>query len=255
MWGSIIGDLAGSVYEFSQIKEVTPIEVDELIRSDSFYSDDTILTVAVLDAILNDRDYNKYLREYGKEFISYRPDVTPYFKTSFSPGFIKWLKGNEVGFSMGNGAMMRIAPVGFMFDDLDSIKEESEKATIPSHNNFDSIKCAQVVASIIYLARSGYSKEEIIDLLDLDISFKPFSKFNFTCSDTIGNCLYAVFTTDSFESALREVISYGGDTDTNACIVGGMAEAFYGLDQSLVKQAKEKIPERFVKVLEKAYLK
>lgn len=253
MWGSIIGDLAGSIYEYSQIKEVSPIVVDELIKDESFYSDDTILTVAVLDAILNDQDYSKYIKEYGKRFISYRPDVTPYFKTSFSPGFIKWLKSDEVGCSMGNGAMMRIAPVGFMFDDLDKVKEESKKATMPSHNNEESIKCAQVVASIIYLARNGYSKNEIIDLLDLNISFKPFTKFNYTCSDTIGNCLYAVFTTDSFESALREVISYGGDTDTNACIVGGMAEAFYGVDQLLVDKAREKVPERFVKVLEKAY--
>ena len=253
MWGSIIGDLAGSVYEFSQVKEVTPVVVDELIREDSFYSDDTILMVAIVDAILNDRDYNKYLREYGLEFIDYKPDVSPYFKTSFSPGFIKWLKGNEEGLSMGNGAMMRIAPVGYLFNDLDTVREESKKATIPSHNNSDSIKCAQVVASIIYLARNGYSKEEIIELLDLDISFKPFSKFNYTCSDTIGNCLYALFTTDSFENALREVISYGGDTDTNACIVGGIAEAFYGVDQSLVDKAKEKVPEKFVKVLEKAY--
>ena len=253
MWGSIIGDLAGSIYEYSQIKEVTPIVVDELIKDESFYSDDTILTIAVLDAILNDRDYNKYLREYGKRFISYRPDVTPYFKTSFSPGFIKWLKSDEGGCSMGNGAMMRIAPVGFMFDDLETVKEESVKATSPSHNNSESIKCAQVVASIIYLARNGYSKNEIIDLLDLNISFKPFAKFNYTCSDTIGNCLYAVFSTNSFESALREVISYGGDTDTNACIVGGMAEAFYGVDQSLIDMAKEKIPKKFVKVLEKAY--
>lgn len=253
MWGSIIGDLAGSVYEFSQIKEVTPVVVDELIRDDAFYSDDTILMVAIVDAILNDRDYNKYLREYGLEFIDYKPDVTPYFKTSFSPGFIKWLKGNEEGLSMGNGAMMRIAPVGYLFNDLDTVREESKKATTPSHNNSDSIKSARIVASIIYLARSGYSKEEIIELLDLDISFKPFSKFNYTCSDTIGNCLYALFTTDSFENALREVISYGGDTDTNACIVGGMAEAFYGVDQSLVDKAKEKVPEKFVKVLEKAY--
>lgn len=253
MWGSIIGDLAGSVYEFSQVKEVTPVVVDELIREDSFYSDDTILMVAIVDAILNDRDYNKYLRQYGLEFIDYKPDVSPYFKTSFSPGFIKWLKGNEEGLSMGNGAMMRIAPVGYLFNDLDTVREESKKATIPSHNNSDSIKCAQVVASIIYLARNGYSKEEIIELLDLDISFKPFSKFNYTCSDTIGNCLYALFTTDSFENALREVISYGGDTDTNACIVGGIAEAFYGVDQSLVDKAKEKVPEKFVKVLEKAY--
>ena len=253
MWGSIIGDLAGSVYEFSQIKEVTPVVVDELIRDDAFYSDDTILMVAIIDAILNDHDYNKYLREYGLEFIDYKPDVTPYFKTSFSPGFIKWLKGNEEGLSMGNGAMMRIAPVGYLFDDLDTVREESKKATVSSHNNEESIKCAQVVASIIYLARKGYSKEEIIELLDLDISFKPFSKFNYTCSDTIGNCLYALFTTDSFENALREVISYGGDTDTNACIVGGMAEALYGVDQSLVDMAKEKIPKEFVKVLEKAY--
>lgn len=253
MWGSIIGDLAGSVYEFSQVKEVTPVVVDELIRDDAFYSDDTILMVAIIDAILNDRDYNKYLKQYGLEFIDYKPDVSSYFKTSFSPGFIKWLKGNEEGLSMGNGAMMRIAPVGYLFNDLDTVREESEKATIPSHNNSDSIKCAQVVASIIYLARSGYSKEEIIELLDLDISFKPFPKFNYTCSDTIGNCLYALFTTDSFENALREVISYGGDTDTNACIVGGMAEAFYGVDQSLVDKAREKVPEKFVKVLEKAY--
>ena len=121
MWGSIIGDLAGSIYEYSQIKEVSPIVVDELIKEESFYSDDTILTVAVLDAILNDQDYCKYLKEYGKRFISYRPDVTPYFKTSFSPGFIKWLKSDEVGCSMGNGAMMRIAPVGFMFDDLEKV--------------------------------------------------------------------------------------------------------------------------------------
>lgn len=149
--------------------------------------------------------------------------------------------------------MMRIAPVGYLFNDLDTVREESKKATVPSHNNSDSIKCARLVSSIIYLARSGYSKEEIIELLDLDISFKPFSKFNYTCSDTIGNCLYALFTTDSFESALREVISYGGDTDTNACIVGGMAEAFYGVDQLLVDKAKEKVPEKFVKVLEKAY--
>ena len=99
-----------------------------------------------------------------------------------------------------------------------------------------------------------FSKEEIIDLLDLDIKYVPFSKFNTTCNETIGNCLYALFTTDSFENALREVISYGGDTDTNACIVGGMAEALFGLDNKLVEAAKEKIPKEFVKVLELGYM-
>ena len=253
MWGAVIGDLAGSVYEFSQIKEVSSVEIDELIKEESFFSDDTILTVAIADCLLHDRDYDKYLREYGNKFISYRPDVTPYFKTSFSPGFIKWLKSSEVGFSIGNGAMMRISPVGYMCDSLEEVEEESKKACIPSHNSSDAINCSKIVASIIYLARNGYSKSEIIELLELDFSYKPFAKFNYTCNDTIGNCLYALFTSESFEDAIKKVISYGGDTDTNACIVGSMAEALYGVEDRLVEQAKEKIPKEFVKVLEKAY--
>ena len=253
MWGSIIGDLAGSIYEYSQTKEVHPVFVEKIIPDDAFFSDDSILTIAVMDAILNDRDYEKYIREYGNEFMSYKPNFSPYFKTSFSPGFIKWLKNSEVGFSTGNGAMMRISPVGFMFDSLDEIKEESEKSCICSHNTNEAINCSKIVASIIYLARNGYSKDEIIDLLDLDISYKAFSKFNSTCNDTIGNCLYALFTSNSYEEAVSKVISFGGDTDTNATIVGGMAEAMFGLDEKLIDDAKKKIPERFVKVLEKAY--
>ena len=89
MWGSVIGDLAGSIYEFSQVKGISPAVVKDIIPSNSFYSDDTILTIAVMDAILNDGDYEKYIREYGKNYINYRPDVSSYFKTSFSPGFIK----------------------------------------------------------------------------------------------------------------------------------------------------------------------
>ena len=120
MWGSVIGDLAGSIYEFSQVKGISPVVVKDIIPSNSFYSDDTILTIAVMDAILNDGDYEKYIREYGKRYIDYRPDVSSYFKTSFSTGFIKWLKSDERGFSTGNGAMMRIAPVGYLFNDLDT---------------------------------------------------------------------------------------------------------------------------------------
>ena len=194
MWGSVIGDLAGSIYEFSQVKGISPVVVKDIIPSNSFYSDDTILTIAVMDAILNDGDYEKYIREYGKRYIDYRPDVSSYFKTSFSPGFIKWLKSNEKGFSTGNGAMMRIAPVGFLFNDLDTVREESVKAVSCSHNSSEAINCSKIISSIIYLARCGHSKEEIIDLLDLDIKYVPFSKFNTTCNDTIGNCLYALFT-------------------------------------------------------------
>ena len=254
MWGSVIGDLAGSIYEFSQVKGISPVVVKDIIPSNAFYSDDTILTIAVMDAILNDGDYEKYIREYGKNYINYRPDVSSYFKTSFSPGFIKWLNSDGVGFSTGNGAMMRIAPVGFLFNDLDTVREESVKAVSCSHNSSEAINCSKIISSIIYLARCGHSKEEIIDLLDLDIKYVPFSKFNTTCNDTIGNCLYALFTSSSYDEAIRKVISFGGDTDTNACIVGGMAEALFGLDNKLIEEAKGKIPKEFVKVLELGYM-
>ena len=119
MWGAIIGDLAGSTYEYSQIKKVSSIKANKLIQDNSFFSDDTILTIAILDAILNDRDYEKYLKLYGNEFINYKPNYEPYFKTTFSPGFTKWLKNNIQGNSAGNGAMMRISPIGYLFNNED----------------------------------------------------------------------------------------------------------------------------------------
>ena len=253
MWGSIIGDLAGSVYEFSQIKEVTPVVVDELIREDSFYSDDTILMVAIVDAILNDRDYNKYLRQYGLEFIDYKPNVSPYFKTSFSPGFIKWLKGNEEGLSMGNGAMMRISSIGYLSNSEEELIDNVLKATTPSHNTNEAIEGATTVAKIIYLARKGLTKDKIIQKLCIKLQYEPFTSFNMTCDTTINNCLYALFTSNSFEEAITKVISYGGDTDTNACIVGSMAEALYGIEPHLVEQATEKLPSSFVKKLNQGY--
>ena len=105
MWGAIIGDLAGSVYEYEQTKEISRLNPVEIISEKSFYSDDTILTIAILDAILNDKNYLFYLRKYAKEYANYKPNFTPYFKGIFSPGFTKWSQSNKVGNSMGNGAM------------------------------------------------------------------------------------------------------------------------------------------------------
>ena len=86
MYGAIIGDLAGSIYEYSQIKKVTPIYMDKIIEDNAFYSDDTILTIAILDAIQNNREYEKYIRSYIKKYSSYKPNFSPYFNNAFSPG-------------------------------------------------------------------------------------------------------------------------------------------------------------------------
>lgn len=240
MWGAIIGDLAGSIYEYSQLKDTRPISnIDSLICDNSFYSDDSILTIAILDSILHqDIDYEKYLKSYGVNFLSYKPDFSPYFASSFSPGFVKWLKGDFIGKSTGNGSMMRISSVGYLFDNEKDVIYQAKMATIPSHNSVEAIECATMVAMIIFLARMGYSKEDIIRYLSISLHFEEFKKFNSTCYDTLDNCLYALFTSNSFEESIFRVLSYGGDTDTNACIVGSMAEAMYGIDYDLIKMAR-----------------
>lgn len=256
MWGAVIGDLAGSVYEYHQSKRTTLIDVTNLMDEKSFFSDDTILTMAVYDAILHDKDYEKYLRMYGKRYLDYKPSTGTenYFASPFSRGFVKWLTGEGSNTSIGNGAMMRISGVGFMFDYVEDVIQNARAATIPSHNSKEAVECATKVALVIYYARMGMSKGEIYNQLGLkSVAYKPFHKFNTSCSETIDNCLYAVFTSSNFEEAIKKVIGFGGDTDTNACIVGAMAESLYGIPSYFIHKARRKLPEDFVKILDKAY--
>lgn len=255
MFGAIIGDLAGSIYEYSQIKGIQKIEVKDLICDKSFFSDDTILTIAILDSILNNIGYEESLKKYTKNYIDYKPNYKPYFKSTFSPGFIKWSEGKRKGDSIGNGAMMRISSVGYLFNNEDDVIINSRLATIPSHNTIEAIDSATIIALIIFYIRKGLSKEEIINKLNLKINYKEFTKFNMTCYETIDNCLYALFNSNSFEDSIKKIISYGGDTDTNACIVGSMAEAMYGIDLSLIIKAREKLPNDFNNLLDKGYEK
>ncbi len=258
MWGAIIGDLAGSIHEYGQVKKVKKVTCNNnIIVDNSFYSDDTILTIAVLDAILNSGNYEYYLKMYGKNFKDYRPKITPYFKHPFSPGYMNWIDGKNLGNSTGNGSMMRISPVAYLFNTEKEVLENVYKATIPSHNSEEAIKCASIVAKIIYYARCGIDKKEILNKVktEIDVSLKPFEKFNTTCYDTISNCLYCLFYSNSFNSAIKNVIALGGDTDTNACIVGSMAEALYGIDNKLIIKSKEKLPQEFTGILDKGYEK
>ena len=251
MYGSIYGDLIGSIYEFDQLKEIRSIESSGYLSDESFFSDDTILTIAICDAIKNDKDYDKYLREYISDYRDYKPDFHPYFKSSFSPGLIKWANGNSIGNSKGNGAMMRISPVGFLFDSEDEVIKNARLATIPSHNSEEAIDSATKIALIIFYLRKGYSKEEVFNMLDINVKYTPFKKFNTTCKETIDNCLYAFYYSNSFIDAMQKTLLMGGDTDTNCAIVGGMAEACYGIDETIIHDVNMKIPHKFVEVLTK----
>lgn len=253
MIGAIIGDLAGSIYEYNQFTTVKPISCNNLIENNAFFSDDTILTIAIADAILTNQNYEEKLKYWARKYENHKPNVTPYFEKIFSPNFIKWVNGTSIGNSCGNGAMMRISPIGYYFNNEKDIIENTILATKPSHNSEEAITHATTVALIIYYARNKLSKEEIINKLKLNIKKPHITKFNYTCKDTIDICLYSLFTANSFEESIKLSLSFGGDTDTNACIVGSMAEAMFGIDDNLKKSALSKLPIEFTEIIDKFY--
>ena len=253
MIGAIIGDLAGSIYEYNQLSKIEPIKnISKIIPENSFFSDDTILTIAIADAILDKVNYETKLKEYGKYYIDKVPKDLNYFKKMFSPSFVKWLHGDYQGNSNGNGAMMRISPVGYLFNTKEEVIENARLATIPSHNSQEAINNSTLVALIIFYARQGLSKDKIIEKLDLNIAKPKLNKFNTTCNQTINLCLYSAFSATTFEDSIKTALSFGGDTDTNACITGSIAQALYGVSKELENQAYTKLPTKFINIIKKA---
>ena len=244
MLGAVIGDFVGSVYEYAQTRGVKPIYADSILDDGAFFSDDSIMTVAVADSILSGESYETKLKEYAKKYINYRPDVEDYFAGAFSRKFNDWIFGDYQGTSIGNGAMMRVSPVGFLFDREEDVIKNAILATIPSHNSREAVDCAVKVALTIFYARQGKSKEEILESFGFDKNApKPqIEKFNVTCDSTLPLCFYSLYYGQSFEDCLRIALSFGGDTDTNCCIVGSMAEAFYPIDSVLAQKVIGKLP-------------
>lgn len=253
MLGAIIGDLAGSIYEFEQVKKYKSIKINNIIEDDAFISDDTILTIAIADAIINNKSYEEKLKEYAIKYGDKIPTGVKYFQTMFSPGFTKWANSDVQGYSAGNGAMMRVSPVGYLFNTEEDVIKNAYLATIPSHNSEEAIMSARIIALIIFYARNGLKKQEIIDKLNLKIIKPQIDKFNYTCTDTIDICLYSLFNSKNFEESIRLAISFGGDTDTNACIVGSMAEALYGIPDEMKPKALSKLPNEFIEIINKCY--
>ena len=147
---------------------------------------------------------------------------------------------------------MRISPVGYLFDTEKEVLENARLATIPSHNSKEAIDATSIVSLMIYYFKKGYKKEEVYKKLNINIEYKPFKKFNTTCLETLNNCLYALYKSNSFEDAIRLTLLMGGDTDTNCAIVGSIAEAMYGLDEDIKQKALDKLPNEFIKVLKKS---
>lgn len=250
MWGAIIGDISGSTYEYEQFGKVHKVKDPIILGKDSFYTDDTILTMALLDAYLHKKNYEEKLKEYA---FKYEKQKNKGFDTVFSKGYMRWCRNLRDNKSIGNGAMMRISSIPYLSQSREEMEEEVVKATVPSHNTEEAVESALIISDIIYSLKNGVPKEELIAKYNDYINYHDFTSFNATCYKTLNNCLYALFNSTDYEDAIKTVISYGGDTDTNACIVGSMAEVLHGVPEHLVVKARKKLPDCFNILLDEAY--
>ena len=272
MYGAIIGDVAGSYLEVLEIKELKNKNIRSydsrisimdkntpLFSNNSSCTDDSILTTAIADAIINSANYKDKLKEYGLREVNL--GVDKYGRSRFGKGFVEWLKGDSEGNSYGNGCAMRISPVGFLFNDLDTIKEESYKATIPSHNHLDSIKASEAIATSIYLLRNGIDKNKLKEYIEdnyynLDYDLEDLRhnyKFSSKAINSVPQAIFCFLESNSFEDAIRKSLSIGGDSDTIACITGSLAEAYYGVDEYLIEKVKPYIKDYMKDVIDKFY--
>lgn len=269
MLGAIIGDIAGSSYEVDEMvarKSGSKRDYKERIKildykvplfnDNSSYTDDSVLTCAIAESILNNNDYEYYLRKYGLRELTLGFDK--YGRSRFGKGFVAWLSSTTQGESYGNGSAMRVSPIGYYYEDIGDVIEHARLASIPSHNNEDAIKGATAVATSIFMARKKYSKEQIkkyiegeyaydlnFNLLDLQNNYEFTSK----CCDSVPQAIYCFLISDDFEDAIRKSISIGGDTDTIACIAGSISEAFYGIPRSIITDVHKFIPSYILKIM------
>jgi len=225
MIGAIIGDIVGSVYEWHNLKS----KKFDFFGSNCFFTDDTVLTVALADAILNHKDYASLLRSYYHRYPT----------AGYGSMFRRWANTQNASpyNSYGNGAAMRISPVGFAFSTLETVLEKAKHYTEVTHNHPEGIKGAQATAASVFLARTGESKTSIREYVSKTFGYdlsgnveniRPWYEFDETCQGTVPQAIIAFLDSNDFEDAIRNAISLGGDSDTLACITGGIAEAFYG---------------------------
>jgi ADP-ribosylglycohydrolase len=224
MLGAIIGDIIGSVHEGSGTKT----KDFPLFVAESTFTDDSVLTVAVADWILTRHDLTDLLHTYYDSF----PD------RGYGLRFYHWAheRRREPYQSYGNGAAMRVSPVGFAFDTIQEVLDWSERSAAVSHDHPEGIRGAQATAAAVFYARHIEDKAEIQRLLESQFGYdltttldqiRPTYGFDESCQGTVPQALRAFIESTSYEDAIRNAISLGGDADTLACIAGGVAEAYY----------------------------
>ena len=253
MTGAIIGDIVGSRFEFNNKKTKDFI----LFTPKCFFTDDTVLTLAVANALNKCESIADY-EDFRQTLIKSMHEVGIHYPDSGYGGrFYGWIinKRTEPYNSYGNGSAMRVSPVGWYAKSLDEAENLAKATAEVTHNHPEGIKGAVSVAGAIYLARTSKSMAEIKEYVrkfyNIDFTLDEIrSTYGFyeTCQDSVPQAFEAFFESASFEDAIRNAISIGGDSDTIAAITGSVAEAFYGISDKLKETAVSYLDERLLKI-------
>jgi len=247
MLGAMIGDIVGSIYEWDNIKTTE----FEFFGDRCFFTDDSVLTAATAKALMSGKDYTRTYQDFSRRYPG----------RGYGGRFIDWIHSQnpQPYNSWGNGSAMRVSPVGFAYNTVEEVLAEAKHSAEVTHNHPEGIKGAQATALAILMARQGASQDDIREEIsrrfayDLDrtlAEIRPFYQFNESCQETVPEAMIAFLESDSFEDAIRKAISLGGDSDTLACITGGIAEAFYGIPDELAAKGRRFLPQEFIQILE-----
>lgn len=250
MLGAIIGDIVGSRFEFNNTEDFN----FKLFTAECDFTDDTICTVAVADAILNGKSYKDAMLEWCKKY--------PNPMGCYGGSFAKWINSQnpQPYNSFGNGSAMRVSAIGWLLDTEEEVLEQAKKSAEITHNHPEGIKGAQAVALAVYLGRKRTPKDSI--LMAMSEFYPTFvtpllgkNKFDETCQGTLPVCLGIIRQSNSFEEAIRYAVAVGGDSDTIGAIVGAIAEAIWGIPEILKHKAVRFLPDDMMNIYGQFYHK
>ena len=233
MLGAVAGDIIGSIYEHNNIKS----KDFPLFGPNCAFTDDTVMTLAVADCIMQRGDFAEYLRAYGRRY----PDV------GYGGLFLKWVNSDDAPAygSWGNGSAMRVSPAAYVGRNVKEVRILAGRTASVTHNHPDAVNGAKAVATAIWLANHEAGPDEIRDELSKRYNYdltrtidklRSVSDFDVSCRGTVQSSLICALNSTTFEDAIRNAISIGGDSDTLACITGSIAEALHGIPRDIAEK-------------------
>jgi len=242
--GAVIGDIIGSRFEKSSIKS----KDFDLFTPESIFTDDTILTMAILKSCLDQTNYLDNIVDFSKRY----PD------RGYGGRYIHWLNGDTSRpyNSFGNGSAMRVSPIPVFFSSAEDVLIQAKKTAEVTHNHPEGVKGAQAIALAIHFAQNGHTQEDISNVIGdiYNLNFKldnirEMYAFSATCPGTVPQSVVCFLEASSYEETVRNAVSLGGDTDTMAAMAGSIAAVHFGIPSTMVEEALKKLPKEFRELL------